>query len=96
MSKGPGKIQRAILELFELEPENMMDSIEIAARVFDQNPVGQSETVSTRRALRGLADRGLLVDMGRHWRFGRRRWATPDGAAAYRARVERTFGKTAI
>ena len=93
MSKGPGKVQRAILELFEREPDSMLDSIEIAARIHAQNPVPQSQMVSTRRALRGLADRGMIVDMGRGWHGGRRRWATAAKAEAYRDRVERTFGK---
>ena len=93
MSKGPGKVQRAILELFESEPDIMRDSIEIAAHVFDRNPVPQSEVVSTRRALRGLAARGLIVDMGRHWHINRRRWATPEKADRHQERVRRTFGR---
>lgn len=94
MSKGPGKVQQAIIELFESEPDGMFDSIEIAARIHDLNPVSESQAVSTRRALRGLAERGVVVDMGHGWRGGRKKWATPKKAAAYREGVERTFGKT--
>lgn len=93
MSRGPGKTQREILELFKREPDKMPDSIEVAAKLHGENPVPESKAVSTRRALRGLAERGLLVDMGRHWHNGRRRWATPEEAERYHERVRRTFGR---
>lgn len=96
MSRGPGKLQRAILDFFENPPpgqDDMPDSITLAGILHNVNPVPESAVVSTRRALRGLAERGLIVDMGRGWRYGRRRWATPERAAKYLKRVERTFGK---
>jgi hypothetical protein len=64
-----------------------LDSIEIAARVGEIKPnplsiyVGTAEQVSAiRRSLGYLADMGLICDMGRGPRAGRRHWATPDVA----------------
>ena len=99
MSKGIGKLQREIIELFENNMHLMFDSLEITAIVHELNAVAtvtESQAVSTRRALRGLAKRKLIVDMGRGWRDGRRRWATPEQAERHRDRVRRTFGPSAV
>lgn len=71
----------------------MLDSIEITGRALDKYEINDSEHVSFRRALRKLADRGLVVDMGRSFHDRRRRWAMPDVAKRYFERVELVFGK---
>jgi len=93
MSRGPGKVQRRVLDLFAAKPDWMPDSIELAARVFDKNPISDSEHVSVRRALRALVQSGVVVDMGRHWHDNRKRWCLPAKARAYHARVEQAFGR---
>lgn len=93
MSRGLGKLQRAALDV--VTRDGMLDSIEIAGRLFDTKTVSPAQDSATRRALRGLAERGALTDMGRYWRGGRRHWATPDEAARYRERVRAVFGRPA-
>lgn len=94
MSRGLGKVQRMCLDVLT-EQEKMLDSIEIAGRALDKEAINDSEHVSFRRALRKLADRGLVVDMGRGFRDGRRCWALPDAAKRYFERVESAFGRRA-
>jgi hypothetical protein len=92
MSKGHGLVQQVILGLFEASPEGMPNSIEICARALGREMVTLSEAASFRRALRRLAAEGRIVDMGRGWRDGRRRYALPDQAARENERVEAVFG----
>ena len=92
MSKGYGKLQRAILDIFESNPDKMLDSIEIGCLAYGENPISTAQASSVRRALRKLADAGEVVDMGRGWRQARRRFALPETAEAYHKRVQNTFG----
>ncbi|MFW5690836.1 MAG: hypothetical protein ACOCXY_03410 [Planctomycetota bacterium] len=92
MSRGLGKVQRMCLDVLSRQ-ESTLDSIEIAGRALDKSEINDSEHVSFRRALRKLADRGLVVDMGRSFHDRRRRWALPDVAKRYFERVELVFGK---
>lgn len=94
MSRGLGKVQRMCLDVLDKQ-ESTLDSIEIAGRALDKCEINDSEHVSFRRALRKLADRGLVVDMGRGFRDGRRHWALPDVARRYFERVEVAFGRRA-
>ena len=96
MSKGYGKLQRSIIEVFKAEPDRLMDSITIGARAFGVNPIDRAQASSVRRALRKLVDAGELVDMGRSFQHGRRHFALPDKAAAYYKRVVDTFGPEAL
>ena len=91
MSRGLGKLQRSALA--EVSSGELLSSIEIAGRVFATASVSLAQDSAVRRALRALAARGLLVDMGRGWRSGRRHWATPEEAARYHARVLAVFGR---
>ena len=68
------------------------DSITLAAAVFGHDPVTQAEATSVRRALRRLADQGLVADCGWHYTDHRRRWAMPAVAKASVERWERAFG----
>lgn len=70
MSKGPGKIQRAIIALFESEPQSRMTVPQIAARAYPGAFIGKSETEAVRRALQGIAPEIGLT---------RCRIARPDG-----------------
>ena len=92
MSKGHGQVQRSVLAVFEAAPRELLDSIEIAGRALGVYEIDDSEASSYRRALRKLAGAGAIVDMGRNWRDGRRRYALPEGAGRYRRRVRETFG----
>lgn len=87
-----GRIQRSCVQTLS-DANEYLDSIEIAGRVFDKMQITEAEHVSVRRALRLLCERKLLIDMGRGWRDGRKRWATPDVAQAYYARVRAAFGE---
>ncbi len=80
MSKGPGQVQRSVLAVFEAAPNELLDSIEIAGRALGKYEIDDSEASSYRRALRNLAEAGAIVDMGRGWRDGRRRYALPEEA----------------
>ena len=93
MSKGLGKIQRSVLEIFELNPDKSIDSISMTGLVFDKTEVSDSELVSVRRALRSLVKAGHLVDMGRGFRQGRRHYATPEYFEQYKKRLKSTFNE---
>jgi|SRR5690625_1167364 len=92
MSRGPGKTQRAALQTLEAA-DRPLDTLAIAATALGRNTITEAEASSYRRALRRLADAGLIVDLGRHWRYGRRGYATPEAAERYHQRVQQTFGK---
>ncbi len=72
MSKGPGKVQRSILAAFDATPDDLLSCTEIARRALGKRVLAESEASSYCRALRKLADAGIIVDMGRKWRGGRR------------------------
>jgi hypothetical protein len=46
-----------------------------------------------RRALAQLVCLGKVRDLGRGWRDGRRRYASPASAARYEARAQAVFGQ---
>jgi hypothetical protein len=84
-----GVVQRCILYVLA-EQDRLIDTIELTALAFDvhSNDAGQylvndAQVVSVRRALRKLSRAGKVVDLGREWRDGRRRWATPAAAERY-------------
>ena len=99
MSRGPGAVQRRLLDLLEGQ-DRLIDTIELAALAFNVQPneagqsvVADAQVVSVRRALGKLAKEGKVVDLGRHWRDGRRRWASPVAAERYHQRVKAVFGR---
>ena len=92
MSKGLGQVQRSVLVVFDAAPNELLDSIEIAGRALGKHTITESEATTYRRALRNLAEVGDIVDMGRNWHDGRRRYALPEKAERYRRRVRMTFG----
>jgi len=92
MSRGLGKVQRMCLSVLGSHGSHL-DSIEIAGRALDKEVINDSEHVSFRRALRTLAERGRVVDLGRGFHDGRRRWALPEAAKRYFEDYERFFGR---
>lgn len=79
MSRGFGKVQKTCLRVLR-EQDYPEDSITIASLALGKDSITTSEHSSYRRALRKLARAGLVVDMGRNWRRGRRHWALPEVA----------------
>jgi hypothetical protein len=59
------------------------DSGVIAARALGRETITPSEDASFRRAPRQLAGSGSVIDRGRGYRDGRRRWALLGAAAAH-------------
>ena len=99
MSRGPGIIQRRILDILA-EQDRLIDTIELAALVFDIQPneagqylISEGRVVSVRCALGKFAKEGKAIDCGRNWRSERRCWASPSAAQAYYDRVKSTFGR---
>lgn len=99
MSRGIGAIQRRLVETLE-QHEGLLDTFELAAHAYGLNPdtalLEEAQLVAVRRALRGLARKGVIADLGRRgWSGGRRRWANLGAAARYRERTKAAFGAAA-
>ncbi len=97
---GLDQIQLACIAVLAAR-DGPLDSIEIAARVSEIKPnpldeyAGTAARVDvTRRALRALADLGLVCDMGRGFRGDRQLWATPDAARRSVGRGHAVYGKS--
>ncbi len=90
LSKGDGDVQRRALAAVT-SCTIPADSIALAAAAFGHNPVTHAEATRVRRALRRLADDGLVADCGWHYTDHRRRWALPAGAKASAERWEKMF-----
>lgn len=88
-----GAVQRAALQALHALDVRMLDSIAVACEVYGHNSVTEDKVVSVRRALRSLAQAGQVTDLGRGWHSGRRVWALPERAGAYRGRVRQVFGQ---
>jgi hypothetical protein len=85
MSRGLGRVERDVLQVFGNNAEHLLHSIEVTLLVACRDTVTESEISSCRRALRTLARQGKIVDLGRNGsRFGRRYYALPDAAADHR------------
>ncbi len=95
MSKGPGQVQRSILAAFDAAPDDLLSCIEIAGRALGKRMIAESEASSYRRALRRLAEAGVIVDMGRKLHAGRRYYALPAAAGRYNRRIQEILGKLA-
>ena len=95
MSRGPGAIQRRLIEILG-QHEKLLDTFELAARAYDLDSVdalSEAQLVAVRRGLRGLARKGAIADLGRHWRNGRQHWASVEAAARYHDRVKNIAGR---
>ena len=96
MSHGLGVIQRGCLEVLALNKSDILDRIVITGLVVGRETITEAEHVSVRRVLRNLAKAGLVIDLGRGFRQGRRHWALPEAAAAYYRRMLRFRGERGI
>jgi hypothetical protein len=103
MSKGGGGLQRALLAV--IQEHGCLNTLEAARRAYKVKPcdtvdgvpyhiINDAQHAATRRALAGLAKRGLVVNLGRHFRdpggswAGRVLWCTPQHAEEYRAKTQ--------
>jgi hypothetical protein len=69
MSKGIGELQQALLAA--IQDRGCIDTLEAARAAYKLGPratVNEAQHAATRRALAGLAKRGLVVHLGRHFR----------------------------
>ena len=93
MSKGLGRIERAVLAV--LDGGRWGDTLTLAAVVFnvpDDGYVSDAQHASVRRALGGLKRKGLVLEYGRRYHDGRRRWgAAADSADTRGFRAIRSF-----
>jgi hypothetical protein len=55
MSKGPGRVQRRLAEIFQKNPEGMFLTKELCSRVYQTGRVQKWHRVSVLRALKSLA-----------------------------------------
>lgn len=91
MSRGLGALQRRVLAALESR-ETVALSLDVAALAFGTNSLTAAQDAATRRALRGLAARGLVEQVSQVFRRGQRAWGTPSTVAAYHQRVRAAFG----
>lgn len=56
MSKGPGRVQRAIIAAFEAHPDRAFPVTELATLAYCDRPIEKRHTDAVDRALRSLAD----------------------------------------
>jgi hypothetical protein len=87
MSKGAGKVRRALLATFADDPKPL-SSYDLTERVYGVRPdragdvwLTDAQLSSTRRVLGALAKQGGR----RGFRHGRQHWATPKAWARYEA-----------
>lgn len=80
MSRGYGRIQRAILEMFEKNPNQTAESFLIAGYIFETRSINSSQKNSTNRALKKLVEAGELEDLGCN-RLGRKEYCLPSRIA---------------
>ncbi len=79
MSKGPGRVQRAIINTLEQSPTWRFTVSEMASRVYPGQPIGKPQRDAVHRALTKLAPTlglskcrvGTLGSLGWHHRWGR-------------------------
>lgn len=76
MSRGHGKVQRAIMDMFKKSPDQELESFIITAYVFEDITPSQSHLNSANRALRKLAESGHVEDLG-HNEYGRKMYGLP-------------------
>ena len=86
MSRGPGRVQRAVLDVFTAEPLAVLETPELMARVLGGETFTTAQAVSVRRALRGLEQTRQIVRLYRTGADGCARWSTPEGAVREAAR----------
>jgi hypothetical protein len=93
MSRGLGRVERGCWDI--IQRNEYLPTSEIAALVFElfgtedgeecffPDKVNKAQASATRRALRSLARKGLIVPLSRRYQDGERRWATVEAAKKY-------------
>jgi len=96
MSRGLGKVQRALLAILQQQPA--LTSFELAAQVYrvlvepdGRWSVSNTQRTAVRRALSALQRRGLALQIGRN-RQGRAAWMTREQAEHYAVHVAGMMG----
>lgn len=82
MSRGLGKVERSVLEVFKDNPSTLLDSITVTIRVHGKQAT-QAQYSTTRRALNNLQKKALLTRLEGSWRFGRSFYGLPEQAEKY-------------
>jgi hypothetical protein len=95
MSRGLGRLERAVLEVFKRDPAKLLDSITVTILLHDKYAT-QAQYSATRRALGSLQKKGLLTRLEGSWRFGRSFYALPDAAQAYAERERESMQTRAM
>jgi hypothetical protein len=61
MSKGPGRVERAIAGVFEAEPDNAFTIEDLCDRVYPREPVEKKHRVAVLRAAKNIAKRNSEI-----------------------------------
>jgi hypothetical protein len=77
MSKGPGWLQRRLMEELQ-NSDKPRDTMDLAAAVFEQSYPSDAQHKSVHRALRKLADTGVIACLDKRTRWNTRQWASPE------------------
>jgi hypothetical protein len=108
MSRGHGRIERALLAILDVA-DNHLNTFELTAAVFTLQPdntglvvISPARIGAVRRALRKLAREGLVVPVGssktspgRGWHDRRAHWISARTLPAYRQREEASLDRLA-
>lgn len=93
MSRGPGRVQRAVMAALEAAGDPR-DAFTLAAEVYAVEPdpdgvrrMTDAQLSATRRALARLRAEGRVEQGGRRWPDGRTRWGTPQAIARLNAQL---------
>ena len=99
MSKGHGRVERAVLEMLKLN--NQMGAPALAAMVYRTDAelqtgerfVSNAERAAVRRALASLQKQGLVVKLGNMFHGERCSYANRENAVAIISNGVKAFGK---
>src|SRR5690348_3630824 len=83
MSRGLGKVERKCLEVLadkSQSKEGLFSTTLLAARVYGVEQITAAQHASIRRALSGLARKGLVIRLGRRQRANAEHWGLASEA----------------
>ena len=92
MSRGYGKVQRAILRYFDENPDERSPITEIAGVMLGKEVITMSEYESYRRALNSLVRDGRLRKCPDRNHYGDYWYSTPERYEAYVSKVQELLG----
>jgi len=70
MSRGPGRIQRAIAELFDAKPDGRFTTRELASHAYPGAEIGKSQIDAVLRAIPSITPAITACRVGASDRFG--------------------------